>query len=186
MESRPVKAVNPPAPYIGGKRNLAERIIPIIESVPHNTYVEPFIGMGGIFFRRSEAPKVEVINDISRDVITLFRVLQEHYPHFIDFLKFRLTSRVEFDRLMQVDPDTLTDFQRAGRFLYLQKTAYGGKVHGRNFGVSPGRPGRFDVSSIVAELEDIHARLSAMPLFPMQPHCRNHPHEPFWAPCGYL
>jgi hypothetical protein len=30
--------------------------------------------------------------------------------------------------------DTLTDLERAGRFLYLQRLAFGGKVAGRSFG----------------------------------------------------
>jgi DNA adenine methylase len=48
---------------------------PRIDAVPHETYAEPFVGMGGIFFRRRWAPRREVINDISRDVATLFRIL---------------------------------------------------------------------------------------------------------------
>lgn len=60
-------------------------------------------------------PKVEVINDISRDVWGLFRVVQEHFPYFVDFLRFRLASRAEFERLLDVDPTTLTDIQRAAR-----------------------------------------------------------------------
>lgn len=86
-------AVAPPAAYIGGKRNLAKRICSIIDAVPHTTYAEPFVGMGGIFLRRSQRAKAERINDISSDVVTLFRILQEHYPYFIDMLKWRLASR---------------------------------------------------------------------------------------------
>jgi DNA adenine methylase len=55
--------VNPVAPYLGGKRNLAKVICPKIDAIPHTTYVEPFVGMGGIFFKRSMLPRAEVIND---------------------------------------------------------------------------------------------------------------------------
>ena len=75
--------------------------------------------MGGIFLRRSTKPKVEVINDISGDVATFFRVLQEHYPYFIDMLRFRVASRGEFDRLCGMDPARLTDLQRAARGQFL-------------------------------------------------------------------
>lgn len=37
------------APYLGGKRQLADRIIDRIEQIPHECYAEPFIGMGGGF-----------------------------------------------------------------------------------------------------------------------------------------
>jgi hypothetical protein len=33
---------------------------------------------------------------------------------------FQVTSRREFERLAASNPDTLTDLERAGRFLYLQ------------------------------------------------------------------
>ncbi len=56
-------------------------------------------------------------------------------------LRFQLTTRSEFNRLVDTDPTTLTDLERAARFLYLQRTAFGGKISGRNFGVSKDRPG---------------------------------------------
>jgi len=61
--------------------------------VPHETYAEPFVGMGGVFFRRRWAPRREVING---DVATLFRILLRHYPQFMETLKFQITSRAEF------------------------------------------------------------------------------------------
>lgn len=56
--------------------------------------------MGGIFLRRTRRPRGEVINDRGRDVANLFRILQRHYPQFIETLRFQLTTRVEFDRLV--------------------------------------------------------------------------------------
>ncbi|MEA3015986.1 MAG: adenine methylase, partial [Sphingomonadales bacterium] len=43
---QPVSPVRPVAAYIGGKRNLARRLVPLIASVPHDLYAEPFVGMG--------------------------------------------------------------------------------------------------------------------------------------------
>lgn len=159
-ESISVTPCNPIAPYLGGKRNLAKRVIQHLEAIPHETYAEAFVGMGGVFLRRRQAARSEVINDFSRDVYNLFRILQEHYGYFIDFLKWRLTTRAEFNRLVDLDPTKLTDLQRAARFLYLQRTAFGGKVSGRNFGVSPDRPARFDVTKLAPMLEDLHSRLA--------------------------
>jgi DNA adenine methylase len=155
-----VHPVRPAAGYIGGKRNLAKRLVPLIGSIEHTTYAEVFVGMGGIFLRRTRRPKVEVINDWSEDVSTFFRILQRHYVAFLDMLRFQITSRAGFDRLMKTDPATLTDLERAARFLYLQRLAFGGKVSGRNFGVSPVTPARFDMTKIIPNLEAIHERLS--------------------------
>ena len=111
----PVRPAHPASPYIGGKRNLSRRLCALIDATPHRTYVEPFVGMGGVFLRRSLKPKVEVINDISGDVATLYRILQRHYPQFMEVLKWQVTSRAEFERLVAVDPTTLTDLEPAAR-----------------------------------------------------------------------
>jgi DNA adenine methylase len=159
-EFRQVQPVAPATGYVGGKRNLAKAIIPLVQAMPHAIYAEPFVGMGGIFFRRTLVPKSEVINDASRDVATFFRILQEHYPQFMDVLKFKLTTRADFERLNRVDPDTLTDLNRAARFLYLQACSYGGKVAGRTFGVDPGRSGRFNVTILAQRLAEISERMA--------------------------
>ncbi|MCW2361599.1 MULTISPECIES: DNA adenine methylase [Sphingobium] len=155
-------SAKPIAPYIGGKRNLARRLVSVIDAVDCTTYAEPFIGMGGVFLRRRRKARAEVINDISEDVATLFRILQRHYVAFMDMLRFQLTTRAGFERLKKTDPSTLTDLERAARFLYLQRTAFAGKVTGRNFGVSTDRPARFDVTTLAADLEALHERLASV------------------------
>lgn len=159
---RPVTPVRPAAAYIGGKKRLAEDLARRIEAVEHAVYAEPFMGMGGVFLRRRWAAKCEVINDISRDVATFFRILQRHYPQFMETLKFQITSRREFERLMSCDPLTLTDLERAARFLYLQRLAFGGKVRGRSFGVDHTGSARFDITKLGAILEAIHDRLAGV------------------------
>ena len=158
----PVSATDPVAPWLGGKRLLAKRVCVRIDTIAHTTYAEPFVGMGGVFLRRRARPRTEVINDLSRDVSTLFRILQRHYPQFIETLRFQLTTRPEFERLCATDPDTLTDLERAARFLYLQRTAFGGKVRGQGFGVSKDRPARFNLTTLESMLEDLHTRLSSV------------------------
>jgi DNA adenine methylase len=161
-ERRAVTPIRPAAAYIGGKRRLGGLLARRIEAVPHETYAEPFVGMGDVFFRRRWALRREVINDVSRDVATLFRILQRHYPQFMETLKFQITSRAEFERLAASNADTLTDLERAGRFLYPQRLAFGGKVAGRNFGVEPTGSARFDVTKLGPILEDIHSRLASV------------------------
>lgn len=158
----PAQPTVPVAPWLGGKRNLAKRITAILDATPHSTYAEPFVGMGGVFLRRSMRPRAEVINDYGRDVANLFRILQRHYPQFLEVLRFQLTTRVEFLRLVDTRPETLTDLERAARFLYLQRTAFGGKIAGRTFGVAKDRPARFNLTTLEPMLEDLHSRLSGV------------------------
>lgn len=160
--STTVLPVAPVAPWLGGKRNLAKRICAILDATPCVTYAEPFVGMGGIFLRRSARPRAEVVNDYGRDIANLFRILQRHYPQFLEVLRFGLTTRAEFERLVATDPATLTDLERAARFLYLQRTAFGGKVSSRHFGVCRERPARFNLTALEPMLEDLHSRLSGV------------------------
>lgn len=162
FELRAVDPVKPPAAYIGGKKQLASHVIKHIEAIPHGVYCEPFVGMGGVFFRRRNAPKVEVINDLSGDVATLFRVLQRHYVPFIEMLRWQITSRREFERLRATPPATLTDLERSARFIYLQRLAFGGKVMNRAFGMAAERPGRFNITTLAPLLEQVHERLAGV------------------------
>ncbi|WP_267396535.1 MULTISPECIES: DNA adenine methylase [unclassified Sphingomonas] len=144
---------------MGGKRNLVARLCAIIDEIPHKSYIEPFVGMGGVFLRRSRRPSVEVINDLSGDVANLFRVVRRHYEPFVDELRWLCASREEFDRQKRVDPTTLTDIERAVRFLYLQRLTFGGKVIGRTYGVSAGVPSRFNLAKLRGELKLLSRRL---------------------------
>jgi DNA adenine methylase len=160
MES--IRPVNPVAGYVGGKKQLARHIIGRIGEIEHSIYAEPFVGMGGVFLRRPSRPKTEAINDASRDVAIFFRILQRHYQAFLDMLKWQVTSRAEFQRLAGQDPDTLTDLERAARFLYLQRLSFGGKVATRSFGIDTGGPARFDITRLVPLLEAVHERLAGV------------------------
>jgi DNA adenine methylase len=162
FEMRDVVPVKPAAPWVGGKKQLSRRLAFMIDGKPHNAYVEVFAGMGGVFLKRRRAPRTEVINDLNRDVATFFRVLQNHYQALMDMFKWQLTSRDEFERLNGMDPERLTDLQRAARFLYLQRTAFGGKVAGRSFGTSSTGGGRFDVTKLGEILAAVHERLAGV------------------------
>ncbi|MBB3947201.1 DNA adenine methylase [Rhizobium skierniewicense] len=163
----PVAPAMPAAPYIGGKRILSKTIIAKINATPHDAYAEAFVGMGGVFLRRGLQPRMEAVNDINGDVANFFRILQRHYPQFLDTLRFQVTSRKEFDRLASVDPTTLTDLERAARFLYLQRTAFGGKVDGQTFGVTM-QGARFNLLKLAPQLEAIHERMAGVVIEQLQ------------------
>ena len=160
MES--VRPISPVAGYIGGKKQLARTLVEKIGAIEHTVYAEAFVGMGGVFLRRPSRPKVEAINDASRDVATFFRVLQRHYQAFLDMLRWQLASRAEFERLNAQDPETLTDLERAARFLYLQRLSFGGKVASRSFGIDTNGPARFDITRLQPLLEGAHDRLAGV------------------------
>lgn len=160
--SIPIAPTKPAAGYIGGKRNLAGRIVPIIDATLHDGYAEPFVGMGGIFLRRRRKVSAEFINDVSGDVANFFRMVREHHGFFMDTLRWMIASRAEFERQRALPAEQLTDLQRAARFLYLQRLAFGGKVEGRHFGVAPQQGARFNVLRLERDLADLHDRLASV------------------------
>ena len=124
---RDVAPALPIAAWFGGKKLLARRISERIDAIPHQCYAEPFVGMGGVLLRKRRRPKSEVVNDINADIVNLFRVVREHAEELIRQFDWTLSAREEFRRLIETPPNTLTDIQRAARFVYLQKLAFGGK-----------------------------------------------------------
>lgn len=57
-------------------------------------------------------------------------------------------------------PETLTDVQRAARFLFLQRSAFAGKVSSRNFGTATTAAPRLNLLRIEEELSAAHLRLA--------------------------
>lgn len=119
-----------PLSYIGGKNRLASLIISQIP--PHKTYVEPFAGGAQVFFHKSPS-KVEILNDLSDDIVNFFRVCQSHAPELVRYVQHMIAARSWFELLQKMDTMGLTDVQRAARFFFLQKVDYGGLVAHRNF-----------------------------------------------------
>jgi len=158
----PVEATEPVAPWLGGKRHLSKRICAVLAATDHQAYVEPFVGMGGVFLRRRLRTSVEVVNDINSDLVNLYRVIQRHPQALFRELKWRPAMRVEFERLKETRDEDLTDIERAARFLYLQTLSFSGKVAGRSFGVSPTREFNFDLARIEPRIERLRQRLQTV------------------------
>lgn len=143
--------------WVGGKSQLTDRIIPLMP--PHQCYVEVFAGAAWMLFRKEES-KVEIINDINSDLVTLYRVVKNHLEEFIRTLKWLVVARDEFDRFMMMEPATLTDIQRSARFFYIMKTGYGARLKNPSFGIAASAPSRFVLSRIEEELSTAHLRLN--------------------------
>ncbi|HBI6269924.1 TPA: DNA adenine methylase [Serratia marcescens] len=182
----------PIIPWVGGKRRLAKKILP--QFPVHTCYVEPFCGAAALYFMKPPS-KAEVINDINGELVNLYRVIQHHLEAFIQQFKWALVSRQMFEWL-QITPEvTLTDIQRAARFYYLQKQAFGGKVDGQTFGTATTSPPRFNLLRIEEDLSQAHMRLSRTCIEHMdwtkciqrydRPHTLFYCDPPYWQTEGY-
>ena len=142
--------MNSPMAYIGGKHLLSKQIIQMIPE--HSTYCEVCTGAGWVFFKKDPS-SAEVINDLDNDLVSFYRVVQHHLEEFLKQFKWILTSRQVFeDYKDQIETGGLTDIQRAARYYYIQRNAFGGKVAGRTFGVSVTRPVRINLLRLEEEM----------------------------------
>lgn len=146
-----------PLAWLGGKSRLADQII---ERIPiHTGYCEVFSGAAWVLFRKPES-KVEILNDINRELVTLYRCVKHHLPALVEQFKWMLLAREEFDRFMQTPADTLTDIQRAARFYYLSKCAFGARVSRPTFGTCATGAPRLNLLRMEEDLSEAHLRLS--------------------------
>ncbi|WP_047238151.1 DNA adenine methylase [Chromobacterium subtsugae] len=150
---------SPIIPWIGGKRRLADRLLPLFP--PHSCYIEVFCGGAALFFLRQQPAQCEIINDVNGDLVNLYRVVQHHLEEFVRQFKWALSSRQVFAWLQETRPETLTDIQRAARFFYLQQHAFGGKVAGQSFGTSTTAP-TVNLLRIEENLSAAHLRLAGV------------------------
>ncbi|EYU13280.1 DNA adenine methylase [Photorhabdus aegyptia] len=182
----------PIVPWIGGKRRLAKHILPLFPE--HTCYVEPFCGAAALYFLKVPS-KCEVINDINGELVNLYRVIKHHLEEFVRQFKWALVSR-QIYKWMQITPEeTLTDIQRAARFYYLQKQAFGGKVAEHTFGTSTTSPPRFNLLRIEEGLSMAHLRLTRTIIENMnwaqcvqrydRPHTLFYCDPPYWGTEGY-
>ncbi len=179
-------------PWIGGKRKLATEILPLFPS--HQCYVEPFCGAAAMFFLKDPSP-VEVLNDINGDLVNLYRVVQHHFVELYRQYEWVLSSREHFQRLQITPSAVLTDIQRAARFLYLQKLAFGGKVEDQAFGTATTARARFNLLTLEHDLQEAHFRLNGVTIenLPWQkiierydrPHTLFYMDPPYWQTEGY-
>lgn len=182
----------PIVPWIGGKRRLAKHILPLFPA--HTCYVELFCGAAALYFLMTPS-KTEVINDINGELVNLYRVVKHHLEEFIRQFKWALVSRQIYKWLQDTPEETLTDIQRAARFYYLQKQAFGGKVADHTFGTSTTSAPRFNLLRIEEELSMAHLRLSRTLIEHLdwhqcierydRPHTLFYCDPPYWGTEGY-
>lgn len=182
---------SPIIPWIGGKRRLADLLLPRFPD--HRCYVEVFAGGAALYFMRSPA-EVEVINDVNGDVINLYRVVKSHLEEFVRQFKWALSSREVFKWTQDTPPETLTDIQRAARFYYLQHHAFGGKVSGQTWGTATTAP-PINLLRIEESLSAAHLRLAGAYIEHLdwaacmerydRPHTLFYCDPPYWETEGY-
>lgn len=148
--------------WLGGKSQLARTIIELMPA--HKYYCEVFGGAGWVLFKKTPS-KTETLNDINGDLINFYRVVKYHFEALLDEFDLQLCSRDEFYRQRAIPPTSLTDVQRAARFYYLLRGAYGCKIVNPTYCSTPQRPARQHLAEELRQhLRKVHERLQKVTL----------------------
>jgi DNA adenine methylase len=116
------KPVLPFLKWPGGKRWAGHRITDLIRERLTGTYYEPFLGGGAVFFELR--PPRAVLSDINPELVNTYRLVRDSVEEIISRLKKLPVNKQTYNRLREVEPDE--PILRAVRFLYLNRTAFGG------------------------------------------------------------
>lgn len=149
------RLVAPALKWVGGKRQLISEIEPLIPK-KISTYVEPFIGGGAILFHLQ--PKKAIINDYNKELMNVYKVIKDDPDGLIEVLKRHkeLHSEEYFYEVRSLDRsedyENMTDVEKAGRIIYLNKTCYNGLFRVNRAGFFNTPYGKYKNPSIVNEV----------------------------------
>lgn len=95
--------------YYGGKWKIADWICSFFPD--HSVYVEPFAGALSVLLHKQPS-KIEVANDINREVIDFFDILRTREQEFIRAIECTPFSRFELERARESSADPLENARR--------------------------------------------------------------------------
>lgn len=156
--------MNSPIRYYGGKGTMFNNIIQYFpKPEEYDIYVEPFGGSYSIGLKKEPA-KVEIYNDLDRNVYSLYKVLSDKemfntFKERCDMVLYSDDVRKEFRELLRGD---LSIEDRAFYFFYVNRTSHNG-IGGFSMNSSIRRNMSKAVSdflSCIDRLPELHERLS--------------------------
>lgn len=127
--------VKPFLKWVGGKRQLLPELVqhaPARDRI--ETYYEPFVGGGALFFHLR--PRRAILADFNERLVRTYRGVRDGVEEVIDRLTAysHLHDRPFFEKMRHLDVDKLSDTGVAAWFIYLNKTGYNGlyRVNSKN------------------------------------------------------
>jgi DNA adenine methylase len=106
----------------GGKTRLLKHIVPHIPA--GSGYIEAFAGGCAVLLAKDRS-KLEVVNDVNSDLVTLYRVAKQHPDALVSELLLMPCSRQYLTESLQLmKTGALTDLQRAALFIHANKTSF--------------------------------------------------------------
>lgn len=117
--------MNSPIKWVGGKRKEIKYFKKYIPEF--NTYVEPFVGGGAVFWEL--CPESAVINDVNEHLINFYNVLKNNPKELYESLQDMKLEKEYFKYIVRKlnNKEYNDNVEQASIFFYLNKTAFSGK-----------------------------------------------------------
>jgi DNA adenine methylase len=124
--SSPVSSSTPARPFLkwaGGKGQLIQQYLPYFPK-RFDTYYEPFLGGGAIFFYLR--PEQAVLADLNPELVNVYCCIRDRVEAVLSLLEHHQRQHCrEYYYQMRSSPGT-TAVERAARLIYLNKTCFNG------------------------------------------------------------
>ena len=116
--------------YPGAKWGISSWIISFFPK--HHSYLEPFFGSGGVFFRKPRS-NIETVNDIDGEVINLFECVRENPERLAREILWTPYGRAIYEEAFS-DNAPRDRYQRAMRLLIRCDMGHGFRTTGERVG----------------------------------------------------
>ena len=116
--------------WVGGKRQLLRQFRELGLYPPEdfnpitNTYYEPFVGGGAVFF--DLLPKNAELSDLNNELVTTYNVIKNHVDELIQSLQKHVYDKEYYLEVRAKKIEDLSDVEVASRFIFLNRTGFNG------------------------------------------------------------
>lgn len=116
--------------WVGGKRQLLRQFRELGLYPPEafdpitNTYYEPFVGGGAVFF--DLLPETAELSDLNKELVITYNVIKNDIDKLIDSLKKHIYKKDYYLEVRARNVDELSDIEIASRFIFLNRTGFNG------------------------------------------------------------
>lgn len=116
--------------WVGGKRQLLRQFRELGLYPPEdfnpitNTYYEPFVGGGAVFF--DLLPKNAELSDLNNELVITYNVIKNNVEELIQSLQKHIYDKEYYLKVRAKKIDDLSNIEVASRFIFLNRTGFNG------------------------------------------------------------
>jgi DNA adenine methylase len=116
--------------WVGGKRQLLRQFRELGLYPPEdfnpitNTYYEPFVGGGAVFF--DLLPKNAELSDLNNELVTTYNVIKNNVDELIQSLQKHIYDKEYYLEVRAKKVEDLSEIEVASRFIFLNRTGFNG------------------------------------------------------------